>query len=478
MMLALEMFRSCRAPWPARRSAAGCPASCPASPRRCGWSPSTRRACDRPGWARLRTRLSGICGSDLGALSGKTSLYFSARRLAAVRARPRGGRRAARGLRGPARRHPRRPRPGADLRGPRRRAVRELRGRADQPLRADHRRPPRRPACRPASARTPAAAGASSSPRTAASCTRARGLLRRAGDPRSSRSRARCTPRCAPACRSGDRVLVSGAGSVGLFATLALRELTDAGEIIVVAKHAPPARAGPRVRRDRGGRARRGAAAGTPRRPAPSSSSRSSPRRTCSAASTSPSTRSAASSRWRPRCSATRAGGRVVLSGMPAAADLSAAWFRELEVVGTYASAQLRRRVRRTRPSWSPPTPSRQLAKSVASYPLHRWREALDHAHSAGRLGTVKVAFDPRASSRSPHESPRIRSRGRRPDPAADRARGARLPAGGASRSAPASSTRRSRSPPCPTSTRRSATRCCTRSTPTRCPSCCSPGCG
>ena len=33
---------------------------------------------DRPGWARLRSRLSGICGSDLGALSGKTSLYFSA----------------------------------------------------------------------------------------------------------------------------------------------------------------------------------------------------------------------------------------------------------------------------------------------------------------------------------------------------------------------------------------------------------------
>src|ERR1700754_705236 len=35
-------------------------------------------AVDRPGWARLRTRLSGICGSDLGALSGRTSLYFSA----------------------------------------------------------------------------------------------------------------------------------------------------------------------------------------------------------------------------------------------------------------------------------------------------------------------------------------------------------------------------------------------------------------
>ena len=39
-----------------------------------------------------------------------------------------------------------------------------------------------------------------------------------------------------------------------------------------------------------------------------------------------------------------------------------------------------------------------QLSKSDASYPLHRWREALDHAQAAGRLGTVKVAFDPRSS--------------------------------------------------------------------------------
>jgi hypothetical protein len=32
-----------------------------------------------------------------------------------------------------------------------------------------------------------------------------------------------------------------------------------------------------------------------------------------------------------------------------------------------------------------------------ATYPLSRWREALDHALGAGRLGTLKVAFDPRA---------------------------------------------------------------------------------
>ena len=37
----------------------------------------------------------------------------------------------------------------------------------------------------------------------------------------------------------------------------------------------------------------------------------------------------------------TKAGGRVVLSGMPSTgADLSPVWFRELELAGTYASSR------------------------------------------------------------------------------------------------------------------------------------------
>jgi hypothetical protein len=87
----------------------------------------------------------------------------------------------------------------------------------------------------------------------------------------------------------------------------------------------------------------------------------------------------------------------VVLSGMPPAADLSAAWFRELEVVGTYASAHADGAFERALELVSGDA-VQLLAKGVASYPLHRWREALDHAHSAGRLGSVKVAFDPRSS--------------------------------------------------------------------------------
>ena len=113
-----------------------------------------------PGWARLRTRLSGICGSDLGALSGRTSLYFSgvvsmpfvpghevvAELLDDCEDLPAGTRVVDR--------------PGADLRRPRRRAVRGLRAGRHQPLQPDHRRRTSRPGCRPASARTPAAAGA------------------------------------------------------------------------------------------------------------------------------------------------------------------------------------------------------------------------------------------------------------------------------------------------------------------------------
>jgi hypothetical protein len=87
---------------------------------------------------------------------------------------------------------------------------------------------------------------------------------------------------------------------------------------------------------------------------------------------------------------------------MPAPADLSAAWFRELEVVGSYASAP-HTPAHGQRPAFDIATDLvggdavAQLAKTVACYPLHRWREALDHAHGAGRLGTVKVAFDPRS---------------------------------------------------------------------------------
>jgi threonine dehydrogenase-like Zn-dependent dehydrogenase len=92
---------------------------------------------------------------------------------------------------------------------------------------------------------------------------------------------------------------------------------------------------------------------------------------------------------------ATRAGGRVVLSGMPSTgADLSPAWFRELEVAGTYAA-----RGEDFTTAFELAAASPLDGVVAGRYPLHRWREALDHAQSAGRLGSVKICFDVRSTS-------------------------------------------------------------------------------
>jgi threonine dehydrogenase-like Zn-dependent dehydrogenase len=97
-----------------------------------------------------------------------------------------------------------------------------------------------------------------------------------------------------------------------------------------------------------------------------------------------------------------RARGRVVLVGMPAKVtiDLAPLWHRELTLVGAYAYGN------ETVPD--PGTPVRrsfELATDLvgsaglgrlvsALYPLERYEEALVHAGAAGRRGAVKVAFD------------------------------------------------------------------------------------
>jgi threonine dehydrogenase-like Zn-dependent dehydrogenase len=192
----------------------------------------------------------------------------------------------------------------------------------------------------------------------------------------------------------GDSVLVVGAGAVGLFVTLALRELTPASRITVVAKHRRQAElaqqfgatdvVGPgevvggvrratralRLEPERGSAYLLGGvdvaidAVGSP---------------------------AAVDTALRT----TRAGGRVLLAGVPAAGvDLTPAWFRELTVQGAYASAG---DAFATAMSLAATAPLGGLLGG--SYPLSRWREALDHAHDAGRLGTVKVAFDLRSAA-------------------------------------------------------------------------------
>jgi len=225
----------------------------------------------------------------------------------------------------------------------------------------------------------------------------------------------------------GASVLVVGAGSVGLLLTFALRRLTGAGQVTVAAKHpaqqalarrlgatdvVEPDQALARVRRatrairvspERGGDYLLGGV---------------------DVAIDATGSKAGLDTALR----ATRAGGRVVVSGMPAAGvDLSPVWFRELELVGTYASADAEQVPTGPARGSGPGDTGTVAADTVAAdtvaagrrpafevalelaadpaldgllsarYPLRRWREAVDHALGAGRLGAVKIAFEMRA---------------------------------------------------------------------------------
>lgn len=192
-------------------------------------------------------------------------------------------------------------------------------------------------------------------------------------------------------CGEGDHILLVGAGTVGLLVLAALRALTGATRITVVAKHAR--------QRDLAGALGATTVVSPDRAP-------SALRRATRAFMLRP-------ERGQPlllggadvafECTGARAGldlatrsvaagGEVVLAGMPTAgADLAPVWFRELEVTGAYASTGGKDFATALELAGSP-----ELAGFVGgTYPLASWRQALDHAFAAGSLGTLKVAFDP-----------------------------------------------------------------------------------
>ncbi len=196
----------------------------------------------------------------------------------------------------------------------------------------------------------------------------------------------------------GAQVLVVGAGAVGLLVLHALRALTPAGRIVVAAKH---------TRQEALARSLGADAVVRPDEVVRSV------RRSTSAVRLSPERGpdfllggvdvtvecAGSSSALDLALRATRAGGRVVLAGMPAPADLTPAWFRELELVGSYATGGddfpvaldlLRRDLQEG---------ARLTGLRTSWHPLHRWREALDEAADAGRLGLGKVGFDLREES-------------------------------------------------------------------------------
>ena len=202
------------------------------------------------------------------------------------------------------------------------------------------------------------------------------------------------------AVEPGATVAVIGAGPMGLVTVAALRHLTDAGSIIIGAKYP--------VQRELA--AEFGADIVT----APNELTRAVRRSSNSfmigsrlsggADIVIDAVGSAASIEQaigicRPR-------GRVVLLGMPGQVDidLTALWHRETELIGTYTYGTEQTPDGRRTTSFAL---AMELAGKVpfdkmlsATYPLDRYRDALEHAASAGSRGAVKVAFDLRDERR------------------------------------------------------------------------------
>ncbi len=95
-------------------------------------------------------------------------------------------------------------------------------------------------------------------------------------------------------------------------------------------------------------------------------------------------------------------GGTVVLLGMPGhlKVDLTPLWQREVTITGAYAYGT-EAGGRRSFDLAFELVADAGLSRLVsATYPLDRYREAIDHAANAGRRGSVKVAFDLRKERR------------------------------------------------------------------------------
>lgn len=201
----------------------------------------------------------------------------------------------------------------------------------------------------------------------------------------------------------GASVLVVGAGTVGLLTLLALRKLTGAGEVHVIAKH--------RHQADRAGELGATSIIGTDR-------TARALRRSTGALLVTPELGTdyllggmdlafectGGASGLDTALRSVRAGGTVVASGMPSGGvDLTPLWYRELNLVGAYASAVGGDQPDRLSPWGRGDFPEAiTLAQSApldgyvdTKYPLERWRDALEHATTAGRTGSIKIVFAP-----------------------------------------------------------------------------------
>lgn len=200
-----------------------------------------------------------------------------------------------------------------------------------------------------------------------------------------------------------DRVLVNGAGTIGLLTLAAVRAFTTPKQVLVVAKHPvqkalartlgadvviSPSEVPQRVRFHTGAVRVEGLAAGR-------SLLLGGPEVTFECTGTASGLNLAAR--------LTRAGGRLVAVGMPGEVkvDWGPVWQRELSVLGAYAygTERVGRAAggRRTFQLALEAAPSLRLERLVGPlFPLAGYRDAIEYASRAGSLGAVKVAFDHR----------------------------------------------------------------------------------
>jgi threonine dehydrogenase-like Zn-dependent dehydrogenase len=197
------------------------------------------------------------------------------------------------------------------------------------------------------------------------------------------------------AATTGPKVLVSGAGTMGLLTIAALHSIVPDVEIIAVAKHdrqrllAEHLGAHQVVRPDAALRAIRLATRSDLNEPEQG--------RPWLTGGVDASFECAGNESSLDTClRATRARGRVVLVGLPTPSriDLAPVWHRELQLMGAYTYG-------REVEGWHTFDLAFKIARRVdltplvsARYPLTRYAEAIDHAMDAGRLNSVKVVFD------------------------------------------------------------------------------------
>lgn len=218
---------------------------------------------------------------------------------------------------------------------------------------------------------------------------------------------------CAAQLTGGEQVAVIGAGTVGLLVVAALRHLQNAGQpapgTLLVGARYPHQRAWARelgadaaVPADHLGRSVRR----TTRSLALGDGTRGAMRLTGGADTVVDCVGSAGS--VATALDLVRPGGRVVLTGMPGrmSVDLAPLWRREVQLVGAYAYGtelvgDRPRPVRTFELALQMVEAARTGRLVSAVYPLERFEEALAHAGSAGRRNAVKVAFDVAAGARA-----------------------------------------------------------------------------